>query len=157
MSDRSTWKININGTPFAGYADIVTPLDTDGMPLIQRREIYGSNGIAYSQKGNKECSWSFYILIEQSGNAAAIAWWLQMAQTWNGVAAVLLTHKDYTGTETTWRIQQALVHVTSPPPTGVANECRLRISGSEALTFVGPSDDTGSTTADSGTITGDRS
>lgn len=129
MSDRGTWKIVIGGSTFADYADVVTPVDSGGMPLIQQDKIMGAAFSKNRQKANFELVQTFEFLIEQDSNADAADLWMRGPTIWNGVKDVDVYHVDYAGAEAHWTLMGTTVDMKPKPHTGPTNTGTITFTG----------------------------
>ena len=131
MSDRGTWKIVIGSDTLVDYSDVANARDNDGGPLIQSDSLFRGPAVQHRDRNNFELHLVFDITITQANNADAVAFFLQGPQTWSGVNDVTLSHKDHTGTETSYIIAAAAVRLRCQQPIGVTNVAMLTIDGKQ--------------------------
>src|ERR1041385_5445824 len=131
MADKGTWKIALDGSTLVDYADVANPRDNDGGPLIQSDSLFRGPAIVHRERNNFELHLIFDITITQANNADAVSFFLKGPQTWCGVKDVVLSHKDHTGTETSFDIDAAAVRLRCQQPIGVLNLATLTIDGQQ--------------------------
>ena len=132
MANKGTWKISIGGASFADYTDILQPEGIGGGPTILKIPGYGAAAPMYLNLGNNERPRRFTMTRTHASDTAAHAWYQTATATWAGVANVVLTHIDYSGTETTYTITGAKVEIEVETPIGPTTTTRITITGGNA-------------------------
>jgi hypothetical protein len=126
---RGTWKINIGSSDLATYDDVVTPMESDGGPVVQTERLFRAENMKHYERAGFAKSMTLQVVKEFTTNKLATDFWLHCEQTWNGVKDVVLTHQDHTGTETAYTIAGASVRVRCGAPIGVTNIVTVSIVG----------------------------
>ena len=126
---RGTWTIKIGGEVFADYTDLVQRGDNDGGPDIIETKGFGAAAAAQTGNGNFRMARQFTVTLEFSDNKTATDFFETAAQTWAGVADVVLVHMDSAGKETSYSIPAAAVRVVAQQPVNVAVTVRLTVTG----------------------------
>jgi len=126
---RGTWKISIGGSGFGDYNDVIVPDECSGGPVFDTVQPYGASAPVYLDLGNLNMVRSFTMDRIHASNADATNWFMTAVQTWAGVATVVVTHIDYTGTETTFTIVGAKIEISVGKPIGISTTTKIRISG----------------------------
>ena len=130
--NEGTWKISIGGSAFADYTDILQPEGISGGPNIVAFEGYGATAPVFVNLGNTKLVRRFTMTREHTTDTLAHAWYQTAAATWAGVATVVLTHMDYSGTETTFTIANAKIEIDVATPIGLATTTKLTFTGGPA-------------------------
>lgn len=131
--DRGTWKITIGTTPMATYTEGVKGEPVGGGPQFMDIPGYGAADKKFVNLGNRDLARKFTITTEHADNAASTDWYLNGAQSLNGVADVTLVHRDYEGDEATYVITGAKVVLEVEEPVGVTTITHLTINGGIAV------------------------
>jgi hypothetical protein len=132
VANKGTWKISIGGSSFADYTDILQPEGIGGGPNIMEIQGYGAAAPVYLNLGNYKLPRRFTMTRTHASDTAAHAWYQTATATWAGVANVVLTHIDYSGTETTFTINGAKVEIEVETPIGPTTITRITITGGAA-------------------------
>lgn len=139
---RGTWKVVIGSNTLADYSDVVSRQPITGGPTIQSEPLAMQSGQTEAQfqiaRGNYTIQRGMTLTKEFSTNKLSCDWFETAAQTFNGVYDVYITHKDYAGVETTYKITSAAVEVTAEEPIGVSVQASVSIVGGLAVVQVSP-------------------
>jgi hypothetical protein len=133
MSDRGTWKIAIGATDVADYTEVVRGEPVGGGSHFMDVAGYGAADLVYLDLGNRALTRRFVITTQHADNAESVDWYLNGAQSLNGVADVTLTHRDHSGDETIYLITGARVTLEVDEPIGVTTTTRINITGGAAI------------------------
>jgi len=130
MSNLGTWKCTIGGTAFADYTDIFEPQDSSGAGRnIMEVQGYGAASPVFVDLGNLKIPRAFLLTREHSTDTLAEAFRQGAVNSWSGVATVVLTHIDYSGTETTFTITGCKVEIQQPVRIGKTTMTKLVFTG----------------------------
>lgn len=133
MANRGTWKLVVGTDTLADYPDVVKREGIDGGPLIQEESLAGGLSMVFFERGNFKATRTFTLTKEFANNKLSADWFETAAQTFNGVKDVKITHMDYSGTETTYKITAANVRVSAEEPIGVTVISKVTVSGAKAI------------------------
>jgi hypothetical protein len=130
VSNLGTWKATIGGTSFATYADVFEPqAGASGGPNLMEIQGYGAAAPLYLNLGNAKIPRSFLLTRNHSTDTLAEAFRQTAVATWAGVATVVLTHIDYSGTETTFTITNCKVELAQPDRIGLTTITKVTFTG----------------------------
>lgn len=132
MGNKGTWKIEIGGQPFADYTDVLQPEGVPGGPELMEINGYGAPGPVYLNLGNTKLARRFTLTREHDDDTDAHDWYQTAAATWAGAADVILTHIDYAGAETKYKITGAKVELDVMTPIGPTTITKLTFTGGPA-------------------------
>ena len=133
MSDRGTWKISIGGSTFADYADVLKQDAVAGGHHWQDFPGYGAAAESHIDLGNRKIARKMSVHKIHSTNGDAADWFMTGALAFEGVADVIIYHRDNAGTESNWTIANAKVEVTVEEPINVSTTTHLTITGGAAV------------------------
>jgi len=136
MAFFGTWKIQVGPNELANYSDSVQRAPVTGGPVFQNETLLGSAARFRTTRGNWETVRQLTIVKEHSTNKAAVDFYETCVETYAGIYDVLLTHKDYSGVETTYKVAGALVQIETDEPIGVTTISRVTITGGKATEYV---------------------
>lgn len=132
MANKGTWKISIGGSSFADYTDICEPEGESGGPNILEIPGYGAAAPLFLNLGNSRIPRRYLLTRQHATDTAAHAFYKTAVATWSGVATAVLTHIDYSGTETTYTITGAKVELEMLEIFGYTTVSRITITGGAA-------------------------
>lgn len=121
--------MTIGVTVVADYPDVLAADPVSGGPVIQDESIAGALAPKFFDRGNKRFARRFRLTKEWPDNKQSAAWYMTDGPSLCGVANVLFTHMDYSGTETSWKVSAAKVEITVKEPIGVTTESEIVITG----------------------------
>jgi len=121
-------KITIGGEPFCDYTDIVEWPAAGGGKKYQVIPGYGAPAVAYLDEGNLEITFEPTVTITWPDNTQSWAFFMT-SKSFDGVADVLITHLDWSGVETIYKIASASVSVSTGNPSGPTTVSKLTIKG----------------------------
>ena len=127
--NKGTWKISIGGSAFADYTDILEPEPVRGGPRIEEFMGYGATSPIFINLGNTAIVRSFTMTREHDTDTDAELFRQGAIEEWAGVATVILTHMDYSGTESTWTITNAKVEIEIQQRIGPTTISKITITG----------------------------
>lgn len=131
--DRGTWKIQIGDDVIADYTDVVKGDPVGGGPNVIDPGGYGAPGVTFINLARRKIERRMTITITHDNNADSFDWYQTAAQTYAGVADVLITHRDNAGAETTYKITAANVTLTVEEPINVTSITHLVVTGGQAV------------------------
>lgn len=121
--------MTVGGTAFADYTDILECDDLGGGPNVITFEGYGAAAPVLINLGNLKQARKFTLTREHTTDTLAEAWRQSAIATWTGVATVVVTHMDYSGTETSWTVTNAKVELAVPQRIGMTTITKITITG----------------------------
>ncbi|MDR3459548.1 MAG: hypothetical protein P4N60_19130 [Verrucomicrobiae bacterium] len=130
---KGTWKATIGGSAFADYTDVFEPSEGGGAGKnIIEVQGYGAAAAVFLDLGNFKIPRRFTLTRTHATDTLAEAFRQTAVATWAGVATVVLTHIDYTGTETTFTITNAKVELDQPQRIGLTTITKINFTGGPA-------------------------
>jgi len=121
--------MSIGGSAFADYTDILECDDVSGGPAIAEYLGYGAAAPQFANQGNLKVARKFTMTREHTTDTLAETWRQTAIATWAGVATVVMTHVDYSNTETSWTVTNAKVEIGVPQRIGMTTITRITITG----------------------------
>jgi len=135
--ERGNWQIQIGPDPVAGllasYVEGVQAMPVEGGPLVQEESLALGTVKQYFDRGNFSAVRNFVITKEFPDNQQSYDFYLIGVLNFNGVKDVKLTRRDYTGTETKYKISAANVKLSIEEPIGVTCTIKLTVTGGKAV------------------------
>jgi len=123
-----TWAITIGGVSFATTADIVDVDDAQGGPVVIVLQGYGAAAPVFLNMGNAQIKRVVTMTREHATDTLAEAWRQTAIATWAGVATVVLSHTDYSGTTTNFTYNNAKVELAVPQRIGLTTITKITIT-----------------------------
>lgn len=124
------WAITIGGSAFATTADSVNPEGRSGGPVIAEYAAYGATQPVFVNLGNSKVATKFTMTRTHASDTAAYNYYMSAIETWAGVATVVVSHTDYSGTVTTWTLTNAKVELEVPTIIGLTTITKLTFTSS---------------------------